>query len=640
VGTGVANGVSLSDRSHVTVSKLVVSGTTGPGVSVFRGDHVSILGNEVTQAGQPLSGQVAAGIRLSGTTNGLVKGNETHHNSDDGILLSGGTTGTTVANNVSAFNAQGYQRDAAGINVASPANTIVGNNTHDNEDSGIHIYSGGHNNLAVGNVTYNNGDHGIDNLSVTGGRLIGNTVFRNCTTGINVEGASSDYIVANNVAVDNAVHPAYNDIRCSRRKGNIGIWDSAPATTTVDHNLVHLTKDGTMYGFGSSYSSLAAMAAATGQEEHGVQGDPKFKDSAAWDLSLTAGSPAIDRANSGLPGQLLTDIAENPRTDDPNTPNTDAEGPRLYDDLGAYEFRAWQAPTARLSVTPSSGTVAMPVTADAGASSDPQGQVLSYSFDFGDGTGTVAQASPTATHTYGTAGSYTVTVKVTSTTSGLSATSGQSVAVSAATGTRPSFVNTIANNYSTTTKTSGSITVWRAGGVRAGDLVVVTVQLSGTAPHGTVLGTDAAGNTYSTAATVSDDAGNRLVVLSGIALKPLAVNDKITVSFPSASTYRLSGDEFAGVTRMDQSSTATGTASTFSSATAQATTGNQVAVGAVSVPTGAANPTWASGWIVNGSYATSSQYLSKAYQLPGSGGYAATGGASGAWLAAVVTLRS
>ncbi len=115
-------------------------------------------------------------------------------------------------------------------------------------------------------MSYNNGDHGIDDLNVTGGRIIGNTIFHNCTSGINVEGTSGNYVVENNIAVDNAVYPAYKGISCNRRAGNIGIWDSAPATTTVDSNLVYLSKAGTMYVFGSSYSSLAAMQAATGQE--------------------------------------------------------------------------------------------------------------------------------------------------------------------------------------------------------------------------------------------------------------------------------------------------------------------------------------------------------------------------------------
>lgn len=196
----------------------------------------------------------------------MVSNNNTSHNSDHRIYLTDSSTGITVSNNQSSFNANGWQRNANGIDVTSPGNTVIGNVTHDNEDSGIQFYPGGNNNLATLNVTYNNGDHGIDNLNVIGGRIIGNTVFHNCTSGINVEGTSSNYVVENNVAVDNAVYPAYMGISCARRTGNIGIYDSAPATTIVDRNLVWLTKTGTMYAFGSLYASLSAMQAATGQE--------------------------------------------------------------------------------------------------------------------------------------------------------------------------------------------------------------------------------------------------------------------------------------------------------------------------------------------------------------------------------------
>src|SRR5205814_463044 len=75
----------------------------------------------------------------------------------------------------------------------------------DNEDSGLQFYPGGDNNLATLNVSYDNGDHGIDDLNVTGGRLIGNTIYHNCTSGINVEGTSGNYLVENNISVDNAV---------------------------------------------------------------------------------------------------------------------------------------------------------------------------------------------------------------------------------------------------------------------------------------------------------------------------------------------------------------------------------------------------------------------------------------------------
>lgn len=643
IGTGVLNGASLVNRSYVTIAQVQITGTTGAGIAVSGGTHVSVVDNEVTRAGQPVSGKVAQGITLSGTSAGLVRGNNTHDNSSHGIMLTGGTTGTTVAGNVSSGNAEGYRRNANGIDVVSPGNSILGNVTHDNEDSGINVYPGGNDTLVAGNVSYDNGDHGIDNLNVTGGRLIGNTIYRNCTSGINVEGTSGNYVVENNVAVDNAVYPAYKGISCSRRAGDIGIWDSAPSSTTVDHNLVYLTRtDKPMYVFGSSYSSLAAMKAATGQEQHGVEGSPRFTDAAAWDLSLTSGSPAIDRGNSGVSGAQPTDILGNPRVDDPGTPNTQAEGPRRYDDLGAYEFQGSsgvqaQAPTARLTVTPTSGSAPLAVTADASASSDPQGQPLSYAFDFGDGTGTGQQASATSSHTYGVAGTYALAVTVTNT-AGLSATSSQTVTVTSASVSQPSFVGTIANNYSTSTHTSGYLTVYKSAGVRAGDLVVLTLQLSGTATSGAVSGTDAAGSSYGTVASVSDGGGNRLVVLAGVARGALVANDKITVTFPSAATYRLSGDEFAGSTSADQAATATGTSSAYSSGAVQAGAGSMV-FGAVSVPVGSANPTWSGGWTQIGSYSVSSRYLSKAYQLPAAGSYAATGTASGPWLAAAVSFR-
>ena len=229
-----------------------------------------------------------------------MSGNTSDHNSSHGIYVSGTSTGNTIEGNEASFNAEGWRRNANGIDVIAPGNTILRNVVHDNEDSGLNFYTGGDNNLATLNVTYNNGDHGIDDFNVTGGRLIGNTVYHNCTSGINVEGTSGNYTVKNNIAVDNAVYPAYNGISCSRRAGNIGIWDSAPPTTTVDHNLVQLTKAGTMYVFKSVLHPLAAMQTATGQEASGVQGDPKFAAAASGDFRLTAGSPAIDRGDSGV----------------------------------------------------------------------------------------------------------------------------------------------------------------------------------------------------------------------------------------------------------------------------------------------------------------------------------------------------
>ncbi|MDX6241923.1 MAG: hypothetical protein QOG10_6750, partial [Kribbellaceae bacterium] len=335
--TGLTYGATISSRSYVTLSGLTFSGTVADGIYVSGGDHITVTGNTVSGAGRPASGKTAPGISIRGTVSSVVSNNNSHHNNGTGILLVSGASGVTVSGNNANFNAEGWRRNANGINVTAAGNSVLRNITHDNEDSGIQFYTGGNNNLAALNVTYNNGDHGIDNLNVTGGRLISNTVYRNCTTGINVEGTSGNYQVMNNIAVDNAVYPAYKGIACARRAGNIGIWDSAPSSTTVDHNLVWLTKAGKMYAFGTTYTSLAAMQAATHQEVHGVQADPRFVSAAGWNLRLLAGSAAIDRGHSGVSGAQSTDIAGSPRVDDPAASNAQAEGPRRYDDLGAYE---------------------------------------------------------------------------------------------------------------------------------------------------------------------------------------------------------------------------------------------------------------------------------------------------------------
>ena len=435
IGAGVTFGAYLSTKSYVTVSNLTFAGTVSDGIYVTKSDHIVVSGNHVTGAGRPFQSQTAPGISIRATNASTISANTSDHNNGHGIYLTNTSTGNTVADNEASFNAEGWQRNANGINVTSPGNTVLRNVTHDNEDSGINFYTGADNSLAALNVTYNNGDHGIDDLNVTGGRLISNTVFHNCTSGINVEGTSGNYVVENNVSVDNAVYPAYNGISCNRRKGNIGIWDSAPPTTTVDHNLVSLTTSGTMYVFGTAYTSLSAMQAATGQEKDGVQADPQFADTTTGNLQLTEGSPAIDRGDSGVSGSQDRDLLGNPRVRDPNVDNSHASGPRLYDDLGAYEFQPGgappaSAPTAALTVSPSTGTAPVQVTADASASTDPQGQTLTYAFDFGDGTTTGTQTSPTATHTYTTAGSYTVTVTTTNT-SGQSSTASQAVTVEA-----------------------------------------------------------------------------------------------------------------------------------------------------------------------------------------------------------------
>jgi parallel beta-helix repeat protein len=406
---GSGNGFNLSTVSWVVVQGFNVNGTPGYGINVTNSANVTVAGNHVSLSGQPVSGEIRTGIRLSNVSDSLVSGNTSDHNSDYGIMLTSGSTGDEVRGNLTFNNSREYVRATAGIRLyQSPGNTVDNNISHDNQDSGIESYPGSNDTLIYNNVVYNNGDHGIDDLTTTGQRIIANTAYHNVTAGINVEGTSTGATVENNVSVDNG-------IKSPRTHSDIRVENGSTAGTIVDYNLVYLTVPDTVEIWDSvSYSSLASYQAASGQEAHGIFADPRWFDPANGDFRLRPGSPAIDSANSGVSGQPRLDVLGHPRVDDPATPNTGI-GPRSYDDRGAYEFQpgASSPPNASLSVSPSFGTAPLQVTADASSSTGNGHAIASYTFDFGDGSSAVGpQSSATATHTYTTPGTYTVSVTV------------------------------------------------------------------------------------------------------------------------------------------------------------------------------------------------------------------------------------
>ncbi len=652
--SGGTRAFALSSRNWITISGFTITGTSSYGISVSGGSNITVANNTESYAGTPISAP-AAGIYLSNLSGGLVQGNVTHDNSAHGIYLTGSTSGVTVAGNTSYHNAYQYERNANGIDDIAPGNSIIGNVTYANEDTGINIYTGGNNALVADNVTYDNGDHGIDDYNVTGGRIIGNTVYYNCTDGINVEGTSGNYDIENNILMNNAtgaiinptpiaINPStgqpYYTNPCNRRIGNIGVYDSAPATTTANYNLVYQSGKGPWYTWaGVTYNTQAALNSATGQEANGLFQNPRFVNAAAWNFQLTEGSPAIDSANSLASGEQATDILGNPRVDDPATPNTGNPAGSYYD-RGAYEYQpggGQTGPTGALAVTPTSGTAPLAVTADASASTAGSSPISSYSFSFGDGTTAGPQATATASHTYQSAGTYTVRVTVTDGTN-LTGTATQTVTVNPASSSPARYVNQIATNYSTTSHTSGSVTVWRTGGVAAGDLIVATVQLTGTTT-GPVTGTDSKGDTLSVASDISDGSGDRLVTLYGVASNGLAVNDKITINFPAAATYRVMADEVSGATAVDQQSAASGSGSTFSSGSTGTTGRSGEFVFGVTATFGGTSIGWDPGWTSLANYSVGSNALGRAYQVPSAtGSFTATGTASGTWLAEIITF--
>ena len=68
--------------------------------------------------------------------------------------------------------------------------------------------------------------------------------------------------------------------------------------------------------------------------------------------------------------------------------------------------RVGSTPTASFTLTAN----LLVASVDAGASTDPENDALTYAWSWGDGQTTPASATPTATHAYATAGNYTVTL--------------------------------------------------------------------------------------------------------------------------------------------------------------------------------------------------------------------------------------
>ena len=332
--TGGSNGFSITSKSWIVIHGFTVTGTTGVGINVTTSTNVTIDGNHVSGAGQPVSGATAVGIKLNGTTQSTVSHNTTDHNSDAGVLVTTDANGNAIVGNTSFANARGYVRAAAGFDLRnSTGNVVSGNVAYGNEDSGFNMWTGTAlgSNAAVDNVAYANGDHGIDVHNAVDARIVANTVFGNYDSGIEMT-TSTGSLLANNVSVDNGLTSV-------RTSGNIRADAPSVGTATVNDDLVYLSSPGVMVDWGGvKYSSLAAFGTATGQESRGREADPRFVAAGAADFHLQAGSPAIDSANTSVATQPLVDFDGSGRYDDPATPDTGV-GPVTFADRGAFEYR-------------------------------------------------------------------------------------------------------------------------------------------------------------------------------------------------------------------------------------------------------------------------------------------------------------
>jgi parallel beta-helix repeat protein len=355
-------GFNLFTKSWVTIDGFEILRSEERGINIQTGCSDLVIARNRVRLTR------SYGIQCNGSVNVTIDANLTSECGLHGIGLTAGSTGCLVRNNESFRNADPAIRRANGIYLhGSTRNTLHGNRVHDNQDSGMQFSGGANDNVAWNNSSWNNGDHGYDHLDAAGTVHVNDLAFGNYKDGFSIEGVAPNTRLHNCIAVDNGL-----------TTNEFNLWVNDPSTVgfVSDHNIFwNSTAQAPIKYITTQYATLAGYQAASGQDAHSRQADPRFVNGPAGDFRLTAGSPAIDAGTSAVPYWPALDQAGQARMDDPLTANTGA-GTVSFTDIGVREF----VPTTDLApvvtapgqVKPAPGSVVTFVV----TASDPNGQPI------------------------------------------------------------------------------------------------------------------------------------------------------------------------------------------------------------------------------------------------------------------------
>ncbi len=158
-GKGSGTGINVDGRTGVTVRRCHVSGFE-LGVVLSSSSSNIIDGNWVQENGLP--GGLSIGILLTGSPDNKISNNAVTGNGADGIAIGSSSDGNTISdNNVTGNGIHGISLQNA------DNNTLIGNESRDNEAVGIWVAKSLGNTVTENSAT-GNGQFGIDDSS-TGG---------------------------------------------------------------------------------------------------------------------------------------------------------------------------------------------------------------------------------------------------------------------------------------------------------------------------------------------------------------------------------------------------------------------------------------------------------------------------------------
>ena len=445
-------GIRVSGGSAAVVESSTVWANGYHGISIQGSTGALVARNVSHHNAQPVQ-RLAAGIDVSlGSTGAVVEDNTSYANQDSGIEIYTDSSNATVRRNLA------YDNGDHGLDcLRSPGDRVVGNTVVGNNTAGINLEGGCSGSTVADNISVDNAvasTRTIGNIRIDAASTPGSSVDRNLVHlsagGPLYEWSSTDYssvaafrAASGQGATDIGADPVFADA-ASR---DLRLQVTSPAVDSADLGVAGASADDhdgvapvdvaavPDTGAGSpAYGDRGALEYAGGEPVASNQ-QPVARLTASPASGTAPMVVALDATGSVDPeGSALSytfDCGDGFAALGPQTAATascsyPADGTftasvTVTDEKGAtatastpVTVAANQPPTARLTASPASGVVPFVVALDASASSDPDGQPLTYAFSCGGGAASAgAQAESTTSCSYTVAGTYTATVSVT-----------------------------------------------------------------------------------------------------------------------------------------------------------------------------------------------------------------------------------
>ncbi|MCW2911598.1 MAG: hypothetical protein JWL68_6387, partial [Actinomycetia bacterium] len=402
-----ANGIDVVAPGNFIIGNVTYA-NEDTGINMYSGGDNTLIAGNVTY------GNGDHGIDDYNVTGGRIISNTVYGNCTDGINVEGTSANYVIEDNVSVNNATGAVIHPTPINYAIPADC------KDRRTGNIGVYdkTAPSTTTADYNLVWQSG---AGTEYMWGGTAYGSQSTLNGATGQEANGIFNTDPRFANAGAGNFQLTA----------GSPAI-DSADATVTGEQTTDILgnarVDDPVTSNTGNPSGSFYDRGA---YEYQGGGGGTQTGPTAALTVSPPSGTAPVqvtaDASGSTAGSASISSYSFNFGDGTTVGPQSGATANHTYQSAGSYQVTvtatdgnnltdqatktvtvsAQQAtgPTAALSVSPSSGTAPVQVTADASGSSAGSAPIGSYSFNFGDGTTVGPQAGATASHTYQSAGS-------------------------------------------------------------------------------------------------------------------------------------------------------------------------------------------------------------------------------------------